>query len=36
LEAGARWRVNIGWEAVRGMGRSVGIEVGELLVGGVD
>ena len=36
LEAGARWRVNVGWEVVRGLGRSVGVEVGELLVGGVD
>ncbi|KAF2182865.1 hypothetical protein K469DRAFT_751988 [Zopfia rhizophila CBS 207.26] len=36
LEAGARWRVNFGWEWVRGLGRGVGIEVGEYLVGGVD
>lgn len=36
LEAGGRWRVGFGWEFVRGLGRSVGIEVGEYLVGGVD
>jgi origin recognition complex subunit 5 len=36
LDAGARWRVNFGWEWVRGLGRTVGIEVGEYLVGGVD
>lgn len=36
LEAGARWRVGFGWEFVRGLGRSVGVEVGEYLVGGVD
>ncbi|KAF2269042.1 hypothetical protein CC78DRAFT_558143 [Lojkania enalia] len=36
LDAGARWRVNFGWEWVRGLGRGVGIEVGEYLVGGVD
>jgi origin recognition complex subunit 5 len=36
LDPGARWRVNFGWEWVRGLGRSVGIEVGEYLVGGVD
>ena len=36
LEAGGRWRVGFGWEFVRGLGRSVGVEVGEYLVGGVD
>ena len=36
LEPGGRWRVGIGWEFVRGMGRNVGVEVGEYLVGGVD
>ncbi|KAF2280490.1 uncharacterized protein EI97DRAFT_369283 [Westerdykella ornata] len=36
LDASARWRVNFGWEWVRSLGRSVGIEVGEYLVGGVD
>ena len=33
---GMRWRVNFGWEYVRSLGRSVGVEVGEYLVGGVD
>ena len=36
LEAGGRWRVNVGWEYARGLGRRVGLEVGEYLVGGVD
>jgi origin recognition complex subunit 5 len=36
LDAGARWRVNFGWEWVRSLGRTVSIEVGEYLVGGVD
>jgi origin recognition complex subunit 5 len=36
LEAGGRWRVNFGWEYARALGRSVNIEVGEFLVGGVD
>jgi origin recognition complex subunit 5 len=36
LEAGTRWRVNFGWEYARALGRSVNLEVGEYLVGGVD
>lgn len=36
LDAGSRWRVNFGWEWVRGLGRTVNLEVGEYLVGGVD
>jgi origin recognition complex subunit 5 len=36
LDAGSKWRVNFGWEWVRTLGRGVGIEVGEYLVGGVD
>lgn len=36
LDAGARWRVGFGWEYVRSLGRVVGLEVGEYLVGGVD
>lgn len=36
LEVGGRWRVGFGWEFVRGVGRSVGVEVGEYLVGGID
>ena len=36
LEPGGRWRGGFGWEIVRGLGRMVGVEVGEYLVGGVD
>ncbi|KAF2818526.1 origin recognition complex subunit Orc5 [Ophiobolus disseminans] len=36
LEGGGRWRVGFGWEYVRALGRSVNLEVGEYLVGGVD
>lgn len=36
LEVGGRWRVGFGWEYARWLGRSVGLEVGEYLVGGVD
>ncbi|KAI4608392.1 hypothetical protein J4E83_009197 [Alternaria metachromatica] len=36
LEGGGRWRVNFGWEYARALGRSVNLEVGEYLVGGVD
>jgi len=32
LEGSAKWKVNVGWEVVRGVGRSVGIEVGEWVV----
>lgn len=27
-----RWKVNVGWEMVRGVGRSVGVDVGEWIV----
>ncbi|KAF2197190.1 hypothetical protein GQ43DRAFT_425071 [Delitschia confertaspora ATCC 74209] len=36
VEGGGKWRVAFGWEWVRGIGRGVGVEVGEWLVGGVD
>jgi origin recognition complex subunit 5 len=36
LGDGMRWRVNFSWEYARSLGRSVGVEVGEYLVGGVD
>lgn len=36
LEGGGRWRVSFGWEYARALGRSVNVEVGEYLVGGVD
>jgi origin recognition complex subunit 5 len=26
------WRVNVGWEVVRGLGRSIGVEVEEWLI----
>jgi origin recognition complex subunit 5 len=32
LEGGCKWKVNVGWEVVRGVGRGVGIEVGEWIV----
>lgn len=36
LDPSARWRVNYSWEYARSLGRTVDIEVGEYLVGGVD
>ncbi|KAI0445681.1 origin recognition complex subunit 5 C-terminus-domain-containing protein [Xylaria telfairii] len=32
LDRGGKWRVNVGWEVIRGVGRSMGIEVEEWLV----
>ena len=32
LDRGGKWRVNVGWEVVRGLGRSIGVEVEEWLV----
>lgn len=32
LDRGGKWRVSIGWEAVRGLGRSMGVEVEEWLI----
>ncbi|KAM7209554.1 Origin recognition complex (ORC) subunit 5 C-terminus domain containing protein [Naviculisporaceae sp. PSN 640] len=32
LDHGGKWRVNVGWEVVRGLGRSMGVEVEEWLV----
>lgn len=32
LEAGGKWKVNVGWEVVRGVARSVGVEVEDYLV----
>jgi origin recognition complex subunit 5 len=34
IEGGAKWRVGFGWEYVNQVGRSLGLEVGEWLVGG--
>ncbi|KAL0259163.1 hypothetical protein SLS55_006668 [Diplodia seriata] len=36
LDGSAKWRVNYGWEYVRDLGRSVGLEMGEYLAGVVD
>ncbi|KAF2640652.1 hypothetical protein P280DRAFT_480166 [Massarina eburnea CBS 473.64] len=36
LDPGTKWRVNFSWEYARSLGRTVNIEVGEYLVGGVD
>lgn len=36
LDPSAKWRVNFQWEWVRSLGRTVNLEVGEYLVGGVD
>ncbi|KAJ9149906.1 Origin recognition complex subunit 5 [Pleurostoma richardsiae] len=32
LDRGGKWRVNVGWEVVRGLGRSMGIEIDEWLI----
>ena len=32
LEGGAKWRVNVGWEFVRGVGRGVGFDVENYLI----
>ncbi|KAK3315188.1 origin recognition complex subunit 5 C-terminus-domain-containing protein [Apodospora peruviana] len=32
MDRGGKWRVNIGWEMVRGLGRSIGVEVEEWLI----
>ncbi|KAK6084156.1 origin recognition complex subunit orc5 [Seiridium cupressi] len=32
LDRGGRWRVGVGWEVVRGIGRSLGVEVEEWLI----
>lgn len=32
MDRSGRWRVNVGWEAVRGIGRSIGVEVEEWLI----
>lgn len=35
LDAAAKWRVNCGWEFIKGVGRSVGCEVDEWVAGDV-
>ncbi|KAI1328044.1 origin recognition complex subunit Orc5 [Xylariaceae sp. FL0255] len=32
LDRGGKWRVNVGWEVIRGVGRSMGVEVEEWLI----
>lgn len=32
MDLGGKWRVNVGWEVVRGLGRSMGVEVEEWLI----
>ncbi|KAI0202546.1 origin recognition complex subunit Orc5 [Astrocystis sublimbata] len=32
LDRSGKWRVNVGWEVIRGVGRSMGVEVEEWLV----
>ncbi|KAH8906752.1 hypothetical protein BR93DRAFT_937711 [Coniochaeta sp. PMI_546] len=32
MDRGGKWRVNVGWEVVRGLGRSIGVEVEEWLI----
>ncbi|GAB1313067.1 Origin recognition complex subunit 5 [Madurella fahalii] len=32
MDCGGKWRVNVGWEVVRGLGRSMGVEVEEWLI----
>jgi origin recognition complex subunit 5 len=32
MDRGAKWRINVGWEVVRGVGRSMGVEVEEWLM----
>jgi origin recognition complex subunit 5 len=32
MDRGGRWRVGVSWEVIRGVGRSLGIEVEEWLI----
>ncbi|KAK4190272.1 putative origin recognition complex subunit orc5 protein [Podospora australis] len=32
MDCGGKWRVNVGWEVVRGLGRSIGVEVEDWLI----
>ncbi|OLN95335.1 Origin recognition complex subunit 5 [Colletotrichum chlorophyti] len=32
MDRGGKWRINIGWDVIRGVGRSLGIEVEEWLI----
>ncbi|KAM0328472.1 hypothetical protein ACHAQA_004879 [Verticillium albo-atrum] len=31
-DRGGKWRINVGWEVIRGVGRSIGVEVEEWLI----
>lgn len=32
MDRSGKWRINVGWESIRGIGRSIGVEVEEWLV----
>jgi origin recognition complex subunit 5 len=32
MDRGGKWRINVGWEVIRGVGRSIGVEVEEWLI----
>ncbi|AEO71571.1 703ca940-6ced-4736-89c5-f1dd8f774fb7 [Thermothielavioides terrestris] len=32
MDCGGKWRVNVGWEVIRGLGRGVGVEVEDWLI----
>ncbi|KAG6030077.1 hypothetical protein E4U41_000211, partial [Claviceps citrina] len=32
MDRAGKWRINVGWEAIRGMGRSIGVEVEDWLI----
>lgn len=32
MDRGGKWRVGVGWEVIRGVGRSMGVEVEEWLI----
>lgn len=32
MDRGGKWRLNVGWEVIRGLGRSIGVEVEEWLI----
>ncbi|KAK5988690.1 Origin recognition complex subunit 5-like protein [Cladobotryum mycophilum] len=32
MDRGGKWRINVGWEAIRGIGRSIGVDIEEWLI----
>jgi origin recognition complex subunit 5 len=32
MDRSGKWRINVGWEAIRGIGRSIGVELEEWLI----